>query len=118
MMPSLKRIFKIQGALTGVCAIALALVDRTQIFPFLAGACLITLNFALLALLWRRILGKKPVAMTIGLLVIKYAILGALLYYFIKEMKLPLVPLFVGMATLVGSFVITGLQTAISGEGI
>ncbi|MDZ4677286.1 MAG: ATP synthase subunit I [Oligoflexia bacterium] len=117
-MPSLKGVFKTQALMVAVCGIILFFVDASQIFGFLAGAFLITLNFALLSLLWRRILDKKPVAITIGILVTKYAILGLLLYYYIMELKLSLVPLFVGIASLVGSFLITGLQTAISDKRI
>jgi len=65
-MISLKRIFIMQSAVVGVCALLLGFLDRKQVPAFLAGAVLITINFILLAVLWQRVLAKKPVATTLG----------------------------------------------------
>jgi hypothetical protein len=110
-MISLKRIFRLQVLITAACCLILAFVSPGLLLPFFAGAALITINFALLAAFWYRLMGKKPVATTLAIIVIKYAILGVLLYVFVKEMKLPLLPLFAGISTLGGSFVIAALQT-------
>jgi predicted RND superfamily exporter protein len=92
-----------------ICTVLLFFIDRQQTLPFLAGAALISLNFVLLGALWHRILEKKSVAMTLGLVVIKYAILGAVLFIFIKDWKLPLLPLFAGLSSIGVSFLITAV---------
>jgi hypothetical protein len=104
---TLRRLIRIHLVVVALSGALLFLIDRSQILPFLAGASLISLNFALLGALWHRILEKKPVAMTLGLVVIKYAILGTVLFIFIKEWQLPLLPLFAGLSTLGVSFIIT-----------
>jgi hypothetical protein len=109
---TLKKLVCVQLAITVLCTGLIFLIDRSQSLPFLAGAALISLNFALLGALWHRILEKKPVAMTLGLVVIKYAILGTVLFIFIKEWKLPLVPLSAGLSTLGVSFIITAVLSA------
>jgi hypothetical protein len=108
---NLKRILWTQTIVAAVCCLALSLVAPALVEPFSAGAALITINFALLAAFWQRFMDKKPVATTLGIIVIKYAILGVLLYVFVKELKLPLLPLFAGVSTLGGTFIIVALQT-------
>jgi CHASE2 domain-containing sensor protein len=95
----------------------MAIFDRSEFLPFLGGVCLISVNFALLGLLWHRVLEKKPVAITIGLVVIKYAILAAVLYVLVKEWKLPLLPLFAGLTTIGVSFVLAALQSQLGTAG-
>jgi hypothetical protein len=109
-MPSVKRILIVQAIIVALCAAGLAIIAPVQVTSFLGGAALITINFILLAQMWRGVLDKKPVARTILIVVIKYAILGALLYIFVRELNFPLVPLFVGVSTLGLSFVIAALQ--------
>jgi ATP synthase I subunit len=113
-MVSLRRLSLIQGIVTLVSAGILTVIDKNQTYPFLCGAALATLNFVLLTWLWRFILDKKPVAITLGLVVIKYAILAVVLYVFVKEWNLPLLPLFAGIATLGASFVITAVTQKIN----
>jgi glycerol-3-phosphate acyltransferase PlsY len=97
--------------------VLLYLLQPSQALPFLAGAALISVNFWLLSLLWRRILGKNSVATTIGIVVIKYAILAVVLYLFVKEWKLPLMPLFMGLTTLAASFVIAAVLNQREAKG-
>ena len=48
---------------------------------FLIGSLLMMLNVAALNFAWGRILAKKQVALPVGVIVIKYAILGFIIYY-------------------------------------
>jgi len=103
---SLKKIALVQIIVVGIGASLIFVLERPFVPPFLWGAALVSLNFVLLGQMWRGILEKKSVAMTIGLVVIKYAILVIVLYVFVKEWKLPLLPLFEGLATMALSFLI------------
>jgi hypothetical protein len=108
-LTSLRRIALIQLI---VCIIGFAIFyvfDRKDIIPFADGAGLITINFALLTWFWKRIFEKKPVALTFGLVVFKYAILAMVLYIFVRESNLPLTPLLGGLATLAISLLMSGL---------
>jgi hypothetical protein len=98
-MISLKRLFTAQGIVMFGGSVGYFVFARPQLPAFLAGSGLITLNFVLLAAVWKRILDKKAVARTIVIVVFKYAILGVLLYYFVRVLKLPVIPLFVGLST-------------------
>ena len=112
-MPNLKHIYTVQAALVGVSSLLLFFVARDQLPAFVSGALMITMNFVFLVALWQGIMEKKPVARTLTLVVIKYAILGAVLYIFVKEFRLSLIPLMVGISTLGGTFVLVALQTHI-----
>lgn len=103
-------IYKIHGLIVGISSIILAFLAPGLVPAFLAGAFLITLNFVLLAVFWKNILDKKHVAMTSGIIVFKYAILGILLYIFVKELKMPMLPFFAGVSTLGGSFVVVAIR--------
>jgi hypothetical protein len=105
-LTKLKPLVLIQGGVVALGGLLFLLLDKKDLTPFLAGAALISVNFFLLALLWFRVLEKKTVAFTIGLVVIKYAILAVVLYVFIKEWNLPLLPLFMGLTTAGVSFVL------------
>lgn len=105
----MKFIYQIHAVVVTTCLLGLALLAPNQVFGFAGGAATITLNFILLEQVWRRILAKKPVASAMTLIVIKYAILIILLYVFIKELKVPLISFFAGLASLGGSFVIAAV---------
>lgn len=92
------------------CALGIGIFVPAQLKAFLAGAFLSTLNFGLLAKLWEGVLAKKPVATSLIIIVTKYAILGGLLYVFVREWKLPLIPLLVGLSTLGASLLVVALQ--------
>ena len=111
-MPSLREIYLIQIAVVLSCAGILFFVDKELLTGFLAGAAVMTINFALLAWLWHRIFSKKPIATTIGLVVIKYAVLGAFLYVFVSQMRVDIIPFFAGISTIGGSVVIATIHGA------
>ena len=109
-MISLKTLAWVQFGIVTLSAMGLYFVDRIDVYPFLCGAALISVNFTLLGGVWRGVLEKKSVAMTMGLVVIKYAILVIVLYVFVKQMKLPMLPLFVGLATMAASFLLSTVR--------
>ncbi len=111
---SLNKVFWIQGLVTLTSAVLLIILSPQSVPPFLAGAGLITLNFYLLSLMWRRVFDKKPVAITGGLIITKYTVLGLLLFVFVKKWGFQMAPLLAGLTTMLGSFIILGLQTIIS----
>lgn len=110
-MTRIRPIFVAQTAIVVVCTILLMIMAPNQVMGFVAGSLLMTINFGLLTLLWSRMFGKKAVATTFVIVVFKYAILGMLLYFFVRVLKLPLVALFAGISTLFGSIVLAALVT-------
>jgi predicted RND superfamily exporter protein len=106
-MINLKTLAWIQTGVVVLTALILYFVHRPDVYPFLCGAALISVNFVLLGQVWRGVLEKKSVAMTMSLVVIKYAILVIVLYIFVKEWHLPMLPLFVGLATMAASFLLS-----------
>lgn len=87
------------GALIGAIVL---LVWHSQLaaVSFLVGSALMMLNVATLNFAWGRILAKKQVALPVGVIVIKYAILGFIIYYIATESSL-LVPWFAAGFSLV-----------------
>lgn len=105
-------VYKIQGFLGLLCSGALLfLTSSKEAFAFLAGVIVITLNFYMLATVWKRFFDKKPVATTALLIITKYAVLGILIYAFVNNVNIKLVPFFAGITTIIGAFLIVGLQT-------
>jgi hypothetical protein len=78
--------------------------------PFAMGFAVAFLNFWLLGLIWRRVLDKKPVATTLGLIVIKYSFLIGLLYLLVTQLKASVLPLLGGFATVVLGFLVLAFQ--------
>lgn len=74
---------------------------------FIVGAVLMMLNVATLNFAWGRILTKKQVALPVGVIVIKYAILGFIIYY-VATHNVLLVPWFAaGFAVVLLSAVVS-----------
>ncbi len=87
------------GAVVGATAL---LIFNSQLaaVSFGAGCALMMLNVAALNFAWGRILSKKQVALPIGVIVIKYAILGFIIYY-VAHQNLLLIPWFAAGFSLV-----------------
>jgi hypothetical protein len=58
----------------------LVFVSSAASASFILGCALMMLNVAALHFAWSRILAKKQVALPVGVIVIKYAILGFIIY--------------------------------------
>jgi hypothetical protein len=109
-----RRILLNQGILTALCAATLFFTSRGQTAAFLCGGALSAINFLLLSRLWISVLDKKPVATSLLIIVTKYAILGGLLYVFIRKLKLQAIPLVTGLSTLVAAILMSVLQKNVS----
>ncbi len=77
----MKRLLGIHALIT-VCGAVLvfALVGRPVAELFAIGSTLVGLNLTVHVIVWPRILMKKQVAMSIGVIVIKFLILGWIIY--------------------------------------
>lgn len=67
---------------------------------FLLGTTLAALNVALLRFIWARVLGKKSVALTVFIIVLKYSLLSLVLYLIATKGLLPLEWFGLGLATI------------------
>lgn len=68
---------------------------------FAAGSGLVLVNLLLLTYLWTAMLNKKLIALSLVIIVFKYALLAGLIYWIAKEGLLDLQWLSLGLATLV-----------------
>lgn len=73
---------------------------------YAAGSGLVFMNFLFLASGWGLIFSKKLIALAIFLIVIKYAILGTLLIYCLKQPWLNLTWFAVGVSSFLGAALI------------
>ncbi len=76
---------------------------------FLTGWALSTINFLLLNFFWRRVFEKKHIAMTLLLVITKYAGLAALLYLLVNSNWVHLGGLLFGISTLLLSIITVAL---------
>jgi hypothetical protein len=70
--------------LAAIVVIVACMARFDQLVAFMVGATLITLNLGLLAFAWKNILAKKLVALSVGVIVIKYAILGIIVFFVVN----------------------------------
>ena len=74
--------------------------SREAAGSFLCGATVSFVNLVLLVVVWPRILAKKQVALSIGIIVIKFAILGWILYEVVSQNLLQVGWFATGLATI------------------
>lgn len=77
---------------------------------FAAGAGASFLNLIALVYSWPRILAKKSVALSIGVIVIKFAILGWIIYEVVSSQALPLGWFAAGLGLVILSTVATSFN--------
>lgn len=109
-----KRIFTYQLTITAVTAAALFLYAPQQAVLFVCGALVISLNFFALYILWKRVFDKKPVALTLGLIITKYAVLLIILYVIVMKWSQQLPAFLVGLSTIIASFLLLAVNIAIT----
>ena len=78
-----------------------------------AGCLLIGLNLLALTWSWRRIFLKKTIALAVGVIVIKYAILGLSIYALVLQKRVDMMGFLIGL----GSLIPTILALAIDYKG-
>jgi hypothetical protein len=100
----------------GVCGAALIffLAGEPAAYSFAFGAAVAFMNLSVLVLTWPRLLAKKLVALSIGVIVFKFAILAWILYEVSTGNLNKLAPklewFVVGLALVVVSVVATAVQ--------
>lgn len=114
---AVKSIFLTQCLLGILSAIGIAIVAAHQLPAFLAGFAVVTLQFYLLYVVWKRVFDKKPVALTVVLIITKYAVLGVLIYIMAKQGTSQLYGFLAGVTTLPACFVITALRVHLKKKG-
>jgi hypothetical protein len=108
-MLSLKKLMIFEGATVLVCTSVLLMISAEQALAFAFGAVLMTSNFFFLRELLISVLSKKSIALMTFVVVNKYAILGGLLYFAVVKLKVPMLPFFCGMLSLLTSLVLSTL---------
>lgn len=89
-----------------VSALLLVLSTAQNSASYASGSALVFLNFLFLSTGWTLIFNKKWVAIAIAIIVIKYAILGVLLYSLMHQPWLDLTWLVVGVSSFIGTTLI------------
>lgn len=110
MKANLKGIYQSQLGLTIVGGVLYSYLMPLRTISFLLGCFVITANLFLLNLLWSRVLSKKPIAFTLGLVITKYAGLGLILYVLASAKSVHLASLLVGVSTLIVSVLLFALR--------
>ena len=110
----MKNLYLIQIGLLVLGGVAILIGDSwSAAASYACGALLILFNVVILAWAFRRLLQKKLIALSTGLIVFKYAILGTILYQILKASWLSPLWFCVG----VGTLMLAAFGTALSSEG-
>lgn len=106
----MKKVLIPQALITVIGGILLGYFTAApQAYSFVAGSGLIFLSFLLLGIGWGLIFHKKLIALAVGIIVFKYAILGIIIFTIVK---LPwFTPLWFAMG--IASFVISAINFAV-----
>jgi hypothetical protein len=100
----------IHAVLVLLCgAVTAALIGREAAVTLCAGGVVSLLT--LVGVVWsiHRMMEKKPIALTTGSIVIKYALLGWILYYLTQTLKMDILWLGLGVFLILPSLIIFGL---------
>lgn len=111
----MKLIVITQFLITGLGALGLwFLSDASSTYSYLIGAGLILLNFLLLGLAWKLIFTQKFVALSVGVIVFKYAILGIIIFRLVKLPWVDLLWFALGVATFMIPAVVYAVREALN----
>lgn len=104
----MKAIIYIQASLIILGSLLVLFLKAWQpALSFGAGSSLVLVNLLLLTYLWTAMLNKKLIALSLLIIVFKYALLAGLIYWIAKQGLLDLFWLSIGLATLVITSVIS-----------
>jgi hypothetical protein len=82
----MKRVLAFQILILAIGSLALFFSEtRHGVSSFASGGFVITLNFILLGAGWNLIFRKKLIALSVLIIVFKYAILGVIIYHLVKQ---------------------------------
>lgn len=101
-------------------SLALAATNTMQnAASYATGVLVVLFNVATLYFVWSRILRKKFIALALGIIVFKYAILGLIIYRLLHTEWLSAIWFSVGLSTLMlGSLIFALFGPEISEEGL
>ena len=85
---------------------------------FFAGSGLALINVAALYFSWNQILAKKNLVLSGGVIVIKYPLLGFILYEVVHLKQISLMWFLIGMGTFIPAAVVTGIWLSITAPKI
>ncbi|MGE5086751.1 MAG: hypothetical protein ACM3MG_10655 [Bacillota bacterium] len=106
----MKKVLCFQVLVTALGALILGIFAApSQIVSFLVGSGLILLSFFLLGTGWALIFQKKLIALAVGIIVFKYAILGIIIFTIVKQPWFD--PMWFAMG--VASFVLSAIYYAV-----
>ena len=111
----MKKIVAIQALITALVALVLLIFAASyDVGSFLIGAAVIMLAVGLLTAGYSLIFKKKLVALAIGIIVFKYAILGIIIFQLVKKPWLSPLWFCLGIASFALTAVIYSLSEALS----
>ncbi|MBO9668291.1 MAG: hypothetical protein J7501_15935 [Bdellovibrio sp.] len=106
----MKKVLCFQALVSALGVLLLAIfAASSQAVSFLVGSGLILLSFFLLGIGWSLIFKKKLIALAVGIIVFKYAILGIIIFTIVKRPWFD--PLWFAMG--VASFVLSAIFYAV-----
>jgi hypothetical protein len=113
----MRTFFLIQVILTAVGGLFLtALLNWHAAASFTIGGLIVLGNVSVFAWVWRRVVQKKLVALSVALIVFKYAILGAILYLVLKTAWVQPLWFCIGLGTLLVAAIGTALISDAEGD--
>lgn len=87
-------------------------IDPKTAVSFILGSAVFGINLALIAFSWGHILKKKLVALSISVIVFKFALLVWIIYLVANDNRLSLFWFSIGMGVVIITALATALQTA------
>lgn len=111
-MPQMNKSLKFHLISTLSIAILILIFNTMQnCLSFLSGSLLIFANLAILFWVWQRIISKKLIALAVGVIVIKYAIFGVIIYLILKNPNIQPVWFSIGISMIIVTSILTALDT-------
>ncbi len=113
----MKRYFYIQIGICLLGTLLLALLlSKESAASYFSGSFLIFLNVVSLAVAWTFITQKKLIALSVSLIVFKYAILGVIIYQLLKFPWLNALWMSVGLSSLLITTLLFGLSHGLNNQ--
>lgn len=78
--------------------------------PILVGAALMLVNIVLLTWAWRRIFIKKSIALAVSVIVIKYAIIGLLVFKLAQKETFEMAGFLIGLTSVLPSMLLAAVM--------
>jgi hypothetical protein len=106
----MKRVLLFQGLLLAIGAVALYWCGPQQAAAsYILGGFIVGGNFILLGSAWKMIFNKKQVALSVLIIVFKYAILGVIIYVLVNQKWLSPFWFAAGIASMMMASLVYGL---------